>query len=772
MSKSALRSITISHLRGSVSPFTLSFEKGKNLSVIYGENGTGKSTVCDAFDFLGKGNIGSIDNRGLGKTNKYWHSIGKSPSDVLVSLETGNGCCTASLTRKGVVVDPPDQRPKIEVLRRSQILNLIEAKPAERYAAISHFIDVSAVEKSEATLRQVIKEIEEKVKIAVARVSVSHDTINNFWEQAGKPGANPIVWANAEIQRDQGALDLRKAAIEVLKNAFEKLRDYPRQYLLQVTTCKTADDELKTAQASVEELKNQVADEYIEILNILQAAQQHFLLHPQPEACPLCESTENIIGLPEKVSRQISSNNVAAKFKTAQKNAETKQQSVVIQNQKLDELSKKAFEDAESFVQAFNNEHLPTNIARPILPYPSQLADWKDWLSEADELITGWNEISDNCVDSKRFISTLKASVKALDDNTLIQHDIETVLPRLKLVLETIESERRNFTDEVLRNIALEVGRLYEAVHPGEGLNKISLELDPVKRASLEIGSNFYGLNNTPPQAYFSDSHLDTLGLCVFLALAKMESPEDTILVLDDVLGSVDEPHVDRLIEMLYTEATAFKHCIITTHYKPWKQKLRWGWLKNGQCQFIELSKWSTRNGISLINSIPDIERLRALLDENPPDPQLVCAKAGVILEAALDFLTLLYECRVPRKPDGRYTLGELLPNVDKKLRASLRVEHKQENPDGTIYYVEKQLSPHLEELIRIAQLRNVFGCHFNALSFELLDSDAISFGKEVLALLDCLIDHENGWPRNSKSGSYWATAGETRRLHPLTKPS
>ena len=166
------------------------------------------------------------------------------------------------------------------------------------------------------------------------------------------------------------------------------------------------------------------------------------------------------------------------------------------------------------------------------------------------------------------------------------------------------------------------------------------------------------------------------------------------------------------------------------------------------------------------------VDRLRTLLNETPPDPQLVCAKAGVILEAALDFLTLLYECHVPRRSDALYTLGDLLPAVDKKLRAALRVEHKQEADDGIISYTERQLAPHLDELTRIAQARNVFGCHFNALSFELLDSDAINFGYHVLQLMDALIDHEAGWPRNSKSGSYWATAGETRRLHPLKKPS
>jgi hypothetical protein len=33
-------------------------------------------------------------------------------------------------------------------------------------------------------------------------------------------------------------------------------------------------------------------------------------------------------------------------------------------------------------------------------------------------------------------------------------------------------------------------------------------------------------------------------------------------------------------------------------------------------------------------------------------------------------------------------------------------------------------------------------------------------------------VDPQAGWPRNAKSGRYWATSGETRRLHPLQKPS
>src|ERR1039458_6559085 len=104
MSAAGLKNLTIEHLRGSVAPFALPHEKGKKLTVVYGENASGKSTICDAFEFLGKGKVGSLENRGLGKTNKYWPSVGKRPADVSVTMETLDSVsCRASMLRSEVM---------------------------------------------------------------------------------------------------------------------------------------------------------------------------------------------------------------------------------------------------------------------------------------------------------------------------------------------------------------------------------------------------------------------------------------------------------------------------------------------------------------------------------------------------------------------------------------------------------------------------------------------------------------------------------------------
>lgn len=94
---------------------------------------------------------------------------------------------------------------------------------------------------------------------------------------------------------------------------------------------------------------------------------------------------------------------------------------------------------------------------------------------------------------------------------------------------------------------------------------------------------------NASPVAYLSESHLDTLGLCLFLALEKRENPGNKILCLDDAIASEDEAHMERLYELLLREAPHFHHVIISSHYQPLRFKFRWGILTQSKVEFLEL---------------------------------------------------------------------------------------------------------------------------------------------------------------------------------------
>jgi hypothetical protein len=512
-----------------------------------------------------------------------------------------------------------------------------------------------------------------------------------------------------------------------------------------------------------------VANDYLAVLDLLKAAQTHFHKHPNPAVCPLCESSEKAAGLAEEVNRRIQSQGAYNKLEAAKHTVAVKAKALEVANQRLADASNDAMTDAATLTTYCNSGELPQGVDCPSLPVPGDISKWAPWIQVNQQKRTAWEDASNACVADRKFIDTLRTSLATLKANKKGAKELETLVPRIKEAAELVAEQRKKFTDDILTAISVRVGELYEAIHPKEGLNKIVLALDAGKRASLEIATEFGGKKDAPPQAYFSDSHLDTLGLCVFLALAERDAPEDNLLVLDDVLGSVDEPHVERIIGMIYDVLQKFRHAIITTHYRPWREKFRWGVLKPDQtCHFVELGKWAFDKGISVSGAmIPEIARLKTLLTDQNPDVQAITGKAGVILEALLDFITLQYGCAVPRKQGNAYVLSDLLHAVNGKLLAALKVETL---AGGQVTAIA-EIKPVLDEIGKIAQARNVMGAHFNSMAFDLYPADGIKFAKLVEQLSDALVCPEHGRPTKD-TGSYWKNGGDTRRLHPLKKPS
>ena len=61
-----------------------------------------------------------------------------------------------------------------------------------------------------------------------------------------------------------------------------------------------------------------------------------------------------------------------------------------------------------------------------------------------------------------------------------------------------------------------------------------------------------------------------------------------------------DAAHADRVIELLCAEAARFRHCIVTTHATPWRDRYRSRGANDGDCQLVELGAWSASGGLTV----------------------------------------------------------------------------------------------------------------------------------------------------------------------------
>lgn len=97
-------------------------------------------------------------------------------------------------------------------------------------------------------------------------------------------------------------------------------------------------------------------------------------------------------------------------------------------------------------------------------------------------------------------------------------------------------------------------------------------------------------------RSFASEGHLDTLGLCIFLAFNKQFNNLG-LMVLDDVLTTVDVTHKEKIANLLLEDFEDFQF-IITAHDKLWVDELEELCTKYGRDNVVyEIEEWSLDEG-------------------------------------------------------------------------------------------------------------------------------------------------------------------------------
>ena len=109
-----LTELQLTYFRGATNKAVISFDNQKPLVVVFGENGTGKSTIVDALDLIANGKVGSLDDRSSAKMS-HAPAIGRKATEVNVTLMRGPQKWVGTLKGIKPQVAPLDERPAIDV---------------------------------------------------------------------------------------------------------------------------------------------------------------------------------------------------------------------------------------------------------------------------------------------------------------------------------------------------------------------------------------------------------------------------------------------------------------------------------------------------------------------------------------------------------------------------------------------------------------------------------------------------------------------------------
>jgi energy-coupling factor transporter ATP-binding protein EcfA2 len=777
--KTKITKLSLFGFRGATQPIDITFDVSKPVTLLFGENGTGKSTIADALDFVCNRRFGSLEDRSMSAQPKsHITSLGQDSRKLKVSLITPVGTFTAELTRDGPVVTPASGCVEARILRRSNVQQLLNAQPKQRFEAFKAFISVPAIERSENSLREAVRDAQNNYNEAVRAYTQANAALEGLWTSEGKPGPTALDWAATEATKDLSALETDVNSIKDISKAFEQtetaLNSLDRA-LSEFSAAQAAQAKAEEEQAKVEAMQSQ---SNAALLRLLQDAKAYVAVHKDSSECPVCEqSVENsklLSRLDDRVTQMSDLSRTATAAGVAKRNTDAKQS-----------VADQAKTDYCQQVKVLGAS-LKASSLKEVTDQDIQWTEYEDLLTHdqaAETLETKARKLFADTLSLKEALVTREqADQKSINQHNAIKGHFDTHTEKLKTAssfeklsdkltkaLEVVSHERKTYIEGVLATIADEVERLYVKLHPGEGIGKIRFYLKPKAIGSLEFEGQFQTKQDLPPQAYYSESHLDTLGICVFLALAKHFMTDNTVVVLDDVVTSVDSPHLSRFMRLLHEEAPNFNQVIVTTHYRPWKDRYRNARGPAAKTQVIELRMWSLDCGVQADEAITAIKELRAGLAESKMDRQAIASKAGIQLESILDFLTLHYGCKMPRQDDPNYTLGALSMGIDSKLGKLLRTLTPGASGSPK---VETLVKPLIDDLTVDAWIRNRAGCHFNNLGSEITDTQINEFGTKVLALADVLVCKKcETFPERKPSGSYWQCECGGVELYPLVPP-
>lgn len=251
-------------------------------------------------------------------------------------------------------------------------------------------------------------------------------------------------------------------------------------------------------------------------------------------------------------------------------------------------------------------------------------------------------------------------------------------------------------------------------------ISKIDLLVSKQSAASLDILVHLNNGRKVSPNRIFSEANYDLMVLLLYVSLirAATNRGQEKVLVLDDVLQSIDSTIRHKFMSYMLSEFNDWQF-VITTHDRLWLNQLQSLFTSTGTpYKRFDITRWSFETGpiLSEHNEFSSDETLKRAIASN--DPLIETSIAGITLEKICHKLSVSLEISIHRTCDDKYTIGDLWPGISKCLRKS-------------------SVANIVEEIDKLWRLRNLAGCHYNEWAQSLSDTEIHEFSSAVLKLYE-----------------------------------
>jgi energy-coupling factor transporter ATP-binding protein EcfA2 len=652
--------------RGVPGEMVIDFGEGQSVAV-YGDNGTGKSTIADALEWFFTGGIEFLSHEGRERAirNLGGRGGGETSVELVTSGQLG-----------GKVVFPDERGPEaFEIasretflLRGRSLADFINKTKGDKWKALAELLGLEAMETLRSDLQRARGDIKKRSKAAEEALEASRSALAPDGTEVNEDGVLATVqqFSRALGVAVPSSLDEFLNPVWIARIAGEGgATAGPRPGTLLAMLASLPIPSVPSE--SIREwnaLAGSGRAKDLERLSLLERADALLSSQPAGGHCPLCGQTVQDQDLASRVKKTLMG------LLEASREMERVRQDV--EQWSADAAGASEKRRSIAFQADTLGIHLPQPPASPSESHDLHAAEAfrgsvEEWDEGASALLKERSsETSETREQQLEMLAAIRLQIQnwRSASNELVQ--AKRALDLAERIYDAYESRQKEHLGEVLSRISHRVAEIYDALHPGEDLGGISVE--PWTAKGVELAVHFHGSKQRPPHGVLSESHLNSLAIALFLAMAQTFNEKLRFLVLDDVINSFDLEHRGQLAELLADKFDDWQVIVLTHDHQFFEHLAR----RAPSWRRLELTSWSYDEGprTSRYQSSGILGEARERLVQG--DAEGAATKARRALEELLQEICEALQALLPfRRGTGndRREIGELVKGVRRAVK-------------------------------------------------------------------------------------------------------
>lgn len=646
-------------LRGIKAPLSLDLD-GKSI-LLYGDNGTGKSSLSDSLEWYYTDSVSHLTGEEIdlksALRNYYLEKTEVSAIDLSLSKPMFSSERNLFFKKDKLISEFSNisddfnqylNRSKKEniILRHQFLREFIDRTKGQKLSNLADIIGYSEVNKTKDILKKVFNGLKSEIKS------------QNYETQITTQKETLISKIGASVSQEANLLEILNGIIAPLgiKTKIIAMSDIDtvlNQLKTPATTrftseltflekCHTALSNLSREVSLIDSEYEKYFKEFMIIANDVEAIMQTFLAellqagnevlskkYHKLDSCPLCLQPKRIEELQAEIKTRLTQIAESSKKKATFDNAKISITAIATERiRRLDMLSG----------EPQLNEPANQEIVMAIKGLRQKLETYQ---KAGNERVSSGNKIGTAAalkLQEEDFaqIATIEARTEKIraaiagDNTTLWYANIsaarDAFLKIKKFEVERAKLEQQKDSLEVIYNAFVikqkeglqnfidnfsgTINDFYQDMNPGELFGELRIVTmgDEDELTGITIEYLYNGVWASPPQKYFSESHLNCFGLAFFLASVIAFNKENKFIVLDDIISSFDTTHRNRFANLLVEKFKDFQ-IILLTHEEEWFKFVRQLAKRNGQWLIKEI-RWSEDKGTHIEESTGDLKQL------------------------------------------------------------------------------------------------------------------------------------------------------------------